>query len=274
MIAAVHTGLSGKSGADGRKLRLVALRVKPGQDEALGRGQGREGLSQRSPGQESAVAEGRGRIQQHQVQVPVQLKMLEAVVQQKEVGLELLPGGQPRGITAGPGIDRHPGQGPGQPVRLFAHLRGFFIGMLAVGDAGDAAALPAVAPAEDGRLCCPGPGAAGPDRPPTGFCRCRPPSGCRRSPPGRAVFSIGANPGHRGCAATRPPGHRAGPGTAAPAGPRGRQAGLRPGPPEAAGKVMPVRPHSLRYRRFRRLLGRVSSWSAASASSSRANCIS
>ena len=150
--------------ADRRELVLVALRVKPGQDEALGRGQGREGLSQGSPGQETAVAEGCGRVQQHQVQVPVQLKMLEAVVQEKEVRFELLPGGQPRGITAGPGVNRHPGQGPGQPVRLFPHLRGFFISILPVGDAGDAAALPAVAPAEDGHPpapVLPQPGQAG-----------------------------------------------------------------------------------------------------------------
>ena len=81
--------------------------------------------------------------------------MLEAVVQEKEVRFKLLPGGQPGGITAGPGVDRHPGQGPGQPVRLFAHLRGFFIGMPAVGDAGNIAALPAVAPAEDGHPLTP-----------------------------------------------------------------------------------------------------------------------
>ena len=112
--------------ADSRELRLVKLRVEPGQDETLGRGQGREGLSQRSPGQEITVPEGRGRVQQHQVQVPVQLKMLEAVVQQKEVRPKLLPGGQARGITAGPGINRHPGQGPGQPVRLFPHLGAVF----------------------------------------------------------------------------------------------------------------------------------------------------
>ena len=244
----------------------------------LGRGQGREGFSQGSPGQEKTVAEGRGRVQQHQVQVPVQLKMLEAVVQEKEVRFKLLPGGQPRGITAGPGVDRHPGQGPGQPVRLFAHLRGFLISLLAVGDAGDAAVLPAVAPAEDGHPLTPVLAAAGPDRPPPGSCRCRPPSGCRRSPPGRAVVSSGANPGRRGCAATRPPGHRTGPGAAATArqGTPGRGRRPRPGPPEATGTGYASKGAWLLYRRETNSAppGAGCRCGAGSASSSRANCIS
>ncbi len=161
--------------------------------------------------------------------------MLEAVVQEKEVRFELLPGGQPRGITAGPGVDRHPGQGPGQPVRLFAHLRGFFISMLPVGDAGDAAALPAVAPAEDGHPLAPvleQPGQAGHHRGLAGAAHRQVADAHHR---GRQFFRPEPTPGVEACAATRPPGHRAGRRPRRRRGPRGREAGRRPGPPEAAG---------------------------------------
>ena len=78
--------------------------------------------------------------------------MLEAVVQQEQVRPDLLPGGQARGITGGPGVDRGPGQGAGQPVGLFARLRRFLVNLPAVGDASDPLVLAAVTPAENGHL--------------------------------------------------------------------------------------------------------------------------
>ena len=161
--------------------------------------------------------------------------MLEAVVQEKEVRFKLLPGGQPRGITAGPGVDRHPGQGPGQPVRLFAHLRGFFIGMLAVGDAGDIAALPPVAPAEDGHPLTPvlsQPGQTGHHRGLAGAAHRQVAHAHHR---GRQLSHPEPTPSVEGAPQPGPQAIEPGGEPRRRRGPRGREAGRRPGPPEAAG---------------------------------------
>ena len=171
--------------------------------------------------------------------------MLKAVIQQKEVRFKLLPGGHPRRITAGAGVNRHSGQGPGQPVRLFSHLRGFFIGMPAVGNAGDAMALPAVAPAEDGHPLTPvppQPGQAGHHGGLAGAAHRQVPHAHHR---GRQVFRPEQTPGVQGAP---PPGPQAiepgQDGGAVAEGGAGRRAGALVSL-EPLEQVMPIRAHTL-----------------------------
>ena len=128
----------------------MLILVITAEDEDVCFPQGGQGLPQGSGGEQPAVAEGAARVQEHDLQVPIQLEMLKAVVQEKNIGAVLPPGGQAGGVAAGSGVHQDAGEAHAQFKGLLAHLRRSIKQALPVRKTGDLAPPSPVPPAEDG----------------------------------------------------------------------------------------------------------------------------
>jgi hypothetical protein len=124
--------------------------VIAGKEKGVRLPQGADRLSERPGREQPAVAERPRCVQEHEVQVPGQLEVLQAVVQQKDVGAQVPPGGHAGLEPAGAGVHYDAGKAPGQLEGLVPHLRRLMKKALPVRQAGDPTTPPPVAPAEDG----------------------------------------------------------------------------------------------------------------------------
>jgi len=99
-------------------------RSAAGKNDSIGRPQGRGRLAQNPSGQQVTVAKGRRVVEQHQVEVPVQPKMLETVVQYDHIRLEPSDSSHCGTVAVFTDQNRYGQQGPGEHLGFISGLPG------------------------------------------------------------------------------------------------------------------------------------------------------